>query len=193
MSATADVVVVGAGIVGAACALELAQERLRVAVLDEAGIGTGATAASMGHIVVMDDSEAQFALTRYSQMLWDELRPQLPLSVEFEQRGTIWVAADDEEMAAEFIRSSMTKPVAAFFSNDTAPPESYARSLHGAVPSSVRTLGNPNGGGKSHENTDRKLQGVQRIEVSAKAVHGRLSRYGRRELAAMRLRQRGNS
>ena len=53
----------------------------------------------MGHIVVMDDSEAQFALTRYSQKLWQQLRPELPEDVEYEQRGTIWVAADEEEMA----------------------------------------------------------------------------------------------
>jgi len=62
-------------------------------------IGSGATAAGMGHIVAMDDSEAQFALTRYSQQLWQELRPTLPDDVEYEQCGTIWVAADDEEMA----------------------------------------------------------------------------------------------
>src|SRR5246127_190211 len=53
----------------------------------------------MGHIVVMDDSEAQFALTRYSQRLWQALRPLLPDDVEYEQCGTIWVAADEEEMA----------------------------------------------------------------------------------------------
>jgi D-hydroxyproline dehydrogenase subunit beta len=47
----------------------------------------------------MDDSEAQFALTRYSQRLWQELRPELPDNVEYEQCGTIWVAADEEEMA----------------------------------------------------------------------------------------------
>jgi glycine/D-amino acid oxidase-like deaminating enzyme len=54
----------------------------------------------MGHIVVMDDSSAQFALTRYSQKLWHQLRPELPDDVEYEQRGTIWVAADEEEMNA---------------------------------------------------------------------------------------------
>jgi glycine/D-amino acid oxidase-like deaminating enzyme len=54
----------------------------------------------MGHIVVMDDSEAQFALTRYSQSLWQQLRPDLPDDVEYEQCGTIWVAADQEEMQA---------------------------------------------------------------------------------------------
>ena len=71
MSNTAyDVVVVGAGIVGAACADEFARRGLRVAIVDRDVVGSGATAAGMGHIVVMDDSEAQFALTRYSQQLW---------------------------------------------------------------------------------------------------------------------------
>ncbi len=63
-------------------------------------LGSGATAAGMGHIVVMDDSEAQFALTRYSQQLWQRMVPQLPASAEYEQRGTLWIAADNEEMEA---------------------------------------------------------------------------------------------
>ena len=96
---TYDVAIVGAGIVGAACADECARRGLSVVVVDREMIGSGATAAGMGHIVAMDDSEAQFALTRYSQQLWQELRPTLPDDVEYEQCGTIWVAADDEEMA----------------------------------------------------------------------------------------------
>jgi D-hydroxyproline dehydrogenase subunit beta len=95
---TYDVVVVGAGIVGVACADELARRGLHVAVVDRDIVGSGATAAGMGHIVVMDDSDAQFALTRYSQQLWQELRPSLPDDVEYDQCGTIWVAADEEEM-----------------------------------------------------------------------------------------------
>ena len=95
---TYDVVVVGAGIVGAACADEFAGRGMRVAVVDGDSVGSGATAAAMGHIVVMDDSEAQFALTRYSQRLWQELCAELPSEVEFDQCGTVWVAADDEEM-----------------------------------------------------------------------------------------------
>jgi D-hydroxyproline dehydrogenase subunit beta len=96
---TYDVVIVGAGIVGAACADAFAGRGLRVAVVDRDVVGSGATAAGMGHIVVMDDSDAQFALTNYSQRLWQELRPDLPDDVEYEQSGTIWVAADEEEMA----------------------------------------------------------------------------------------------
>jgi glycine/D-amino acid oxidase-like deaminating enzyme len=94
-----DVIVVGAGIVGAACADEFARRGMRTLVMDRDVIGGGATAAGMGHIVVMDDSEAQFALTRYSQSLWQALRPELPSDVEYETSGTIWVAADEEEMA----------------------------------------------------------------------------------------------
>jgi len=97
--ATYDVVVVGAGIVGAACAGELARRGLRVAVVERDCVGGGATAAGMGHIVVMSDSEAQFALTRYSQLLWLDLSPELPADVEYQQCGTIWVAEDEEEMA----------------------------------------------------------------------------------------------
>ncbi len=93
-----DVVIVGAGIVGAACADEFTRRGLRVAVMDRDLVGGGATAAGMGHIVVMDDSEAQFALTRYSQRLWQELRSELSADVEYEQCGTIWVAADEEEL-----------------------------------------------------------------------------------------------
>ena len=94
-----DVVVVGAGIIGAACAEEGARQGLRVAIIDRDAVGSGATATGMGHIVVMDDSEAQFALTRYSQQLWQQLRPELPADVEYQSCGTIWVAADEEEMA----------------------------------------------------------------------------------------------
>ena len=93
-----DLIIIGGGIVGAACAWEAARSGLRVVVIENSVIGGGATAAGMGHIVVMDDSEAQFALTHYSQQLWQEIAPQLPHDVEYEECGTIWVAADEEEM-----------------------------------------------------------------------------------------------
>jgi D-hydroxyproline dehydrogenase subunit beta len=89
---------VGAGIVGAACAREFAQNGLTTAVIESEAIGGGATAAAMGHIAVMDDSEAQFALTRYSQLLWHELAARLPHDVEYLPCGAIWVAADEIEM-----------------------------------------------------------------------------------------------
>ncbi len=92
-----DAVVVGAGIVGAACADALAAAGLSVEVLEARFAGGGATAAAMGHIVVMDDSPAQFALTERSRLLWTELAPELPADCEDEPCGTLWVAADEEE------------------------------------------------------------------------------------------------
>jgi glycine/D-amino acid oxidase-like deaminating enzyme len=98
MSAAFDTVVVGAGIVGAACARELAERGLKTLVVDAGDVGGGATAAGMGHVVAMDDSPAQLALTSYSQRLWHELADQLPDDAEFEPCGTLWVASDEEEM-----------------------------------------------------------------------------------------------
>lgn len=92
-----DVVVVGAGIVGAACAHELAKQGADVLVLDRAGVGGGVTAAGMGHLVLMDDSPAEFALSAWSRDLWLELAPRLSEREAFVRCGTLWVAVDDEE------------------------------------------------------------------------------------------------
>jgi len=97
-SSLGKVAIVGAGIVGAACARTLARDGFDVVLLDDRPIGSGATAAGMGHVVAMDDSEAQFALCRYSQTLWDELADILPRGVESTRCGTLWVATDDEEL-----------------------------------------------------------------------------------------------
>src|SRR5215218_4334980 len=94
-----DVAIVGAGIVGAACAASLSASGLRVLVIESNEVASGSTAAGMGHIVLMDDSEAQLALTGYSRNLWNELAEELPADAEYELCGTIWVAADEEEMA----------------------------------------------------------------------------------------------
>ncbi|MFM0591505.1 NAD(P)/FAD-dependent oxidoreductase [Paraburkholderia dilworthii] len=96
----ADALIVGGGIVGAACAAELAALGMRVEVLEAHGIGSGATAAGMGHIVVMNDSPAEFALSRYARDLWLELAPSLRTRDAFTRCGTLWVAADDEEWQA---------------------------------------------------------------------------------------------
>jgi D-hydroxyproline dehydrogenase subunit beta len=98
MSLAYDVIVVGAGIVGAACAAECASAGLKVLVLDRGPAAGGTTGAGMGHLVVMDDSEAQFALTSYSLSLWHQLAPQLPDEVAYDPCGTLWLAADEEEM-----------------------------------------------------------------------------------------------
>ncbi|WP_446742625.1 NAD(P)/FAD-dependent oxidoreductase [Silvibacterium acidisoli] len=93
-----DVLILGAGIVGSACALECARAGMKVGIVEPNVPANGASAAGMGHIVVMDDSPAQLALSRYGRELWQQMRQALPATVEYEQCGTLWVAADEEEM-----------------------------------------------------------------------------------------------
>jgi glycine/D-amino acid oxidase-like deaminating enzyme len=95
-----DAIVVGAGIVGAACAHALARDGLRVLVLDARYPAGGSTSAGMGHLVVMDDSPGQLALTALSTALWRDLAPALPPAVEYDACGTIWVAADESQLDA---------------------------------------------------------------------------------------------
>jgi glycine/D-amino acid oxidase-like deaminating enzyme len=92
-----DVIVIGAGIIGAACAHALARAGRRVLVMD-AGQG-GATHAGMGHLVVMDDNAAEMALSQYSVAAWAALAGRMPADCAFHACGTLWVAADAEEMA----------------------------------------------------------------------------------------------
>ena len=50
----ADVVVVGAGIVGAACAYELARAGLGVHVIDRGAVASGTTGSGEGNVLLSD-------------------------------------------------------------------------------------------------------------------------------------------
>ena len=65
-------------IVGAACAYYLSREGLRVELVDSGFAGRGTTAAGMGHLAVMDDSEAEFDLCRIACNEWAELSTGMP-------------------------------------------------------------------------------------------------------------------
>jgi D-hydroxyproline dehydrogenase subunit beta len=123
-----DAVVIGAGIVGASCAFELHNAGLTVLVLDSHTVGSGATAACMGHLVAMDDSPAQLALTVQSQRLWAKLASSLPTNCDYTNCGTLWIAADDQEMATVSSKHSL-------YSESNIPCEIYdSKALYKAEP-----------------------------------------------------------
>lgn len=95
--ASHDLIIVGAGIIGAACADVASAEGLRVAVVEPGRIGGGVTAASMGHLVAVDGDPAELALSQYSKGLWDAL-PNIP-AAQFSRCGTLWVARDEADAA----------------------------------------------------------------------------------------------
>jgi glycine/D-amino acid oxidase-like deaminating enzyme len=93
-----DLIVVGLGIVGAACADAASAAGLRVAAIEAQRIGGGATAAAMGHLVALDEDPEELALAHYSQGLWE---PYAALAAsEFSRCGTLWVAREASERAA---------------------------------------------------------------------------------------------
>lgn len=100
MASRPDVIVIGAGLVGAAIADGLAGAGCGVTVLETAFAGGGSTGAAMGHLAVMDDSPAQMALCAHSRRRWDGWLDELPADVEADRCGTLWVAADADELAA---------------------------------------------------------------------------------------------
>ncbi len=91
-----DLIVIGAGIVGAACAEAAVAAGLRVAVVESGAIGGGASAAAMGHLVAMDGDPHELALCVYSLQLWQRWAPW-PES-EHQRCGTLWVAREEAEL-----------------------------------------------------------------------------------------------
>jgi len=98
--ATFDILILGAGIVGCACACEFSDAGYKVGLVEPNAVASAATAAAMGHIVVLDDSPAQLALTAYARSIWINLQPELPPNVEARSPGTLWIAEGVEEMSA---------------------------------------------------------------------------------------------
>ncbi|MFF0507033.1 NAD(P)/FAD-dependent oxidoreductase [Streptomyces fimicarius] len=96
------VVVVGAGIVGAACAFHAVAAGLDVTVLDRGPVGAGTTSRGEGNILLSDKEPGpELELARLSRELWDEAAAELgPESVEFETKGGLVVASTPEALTA---------------------------------------------------------------------------------------------
>lgn len=98
---TADAVVVGAGIVGAACAHYLSQAGLRILVLDQGPVSGGTTGAGEGNILVSDKAPGpELDLALLSGRLWGELAEILGPRAELERKGGLVVAGAPATMTA---------------------------------------------------------------------------------------------
>jgi glycine/D-amino acid oxidase-like deaminating enzyme len=101
LPSTADAVVVGAGIVGAACAHYLAEAGLRVLVLDRGPVAGGTTGAGEGNILVSDKEPGpELDLALLSVRLWRELGDLLGRRCELEAKGGLVVASSAAALAA---------------------------------------------------------------------------------------------
>ncbi len=96
-----DVVIVGAGIVGAACAYFCGRAGLSVTVVERGSVAAGTTGAGEGNILVSDkELGPELALALLSARLWQELADEHGPAFEYESKGGLVVASDDRELAA---------------------------------------------------------------------------------------------
>ncbi|MDH6140607.1 MULTISPECIES: NAD(P)/FAD-dependent oxidoreductase [Kitasatospora] len=92
---THDVVVIGAGVVGAACAFYAARAGLSVAVVDRGPVAGGTTGAGEGNLLLSDKEPGpELELAKFSALLWRELAAELGEAFEYEPKGGLVVAAD---------------------------------------------------------------------------------------------------
>jgi D-hydroxyproline dehydrogenase subunit beta len=97
----ADVVVVGAGLVGAACALALVSAGCTVCVVDRVGPAGGTTAGGEGNILVSDKLPGpELSLALRSVALWHQLADEADGAFEFEPKGGLVVANGETQLAA---------------------------------------------------------------------------------------------
>jgi D-hydroxyproline dehydrogenase subunit beta len=93
-----DVVVIGAGIIGAACCYYLARAGLKVAVIERGAVAAGTTGAGEGNILVSDKEPGpELELAQLSVRLWRQLGDELGPDAELEPKGGLVVAAGPEE------------------------------------------------------------------------------------------------
>ncbi|MEU3218262.1 FAD-binding oxidoreductase [Streptomyces sp. NPDC006971] len=96
-----DTVIIGAGVVGAACAYYAARAGLTVAVVDRGPVAGGTTGAGEGNLLVSDKEPGpELDLALYSAGLWRELAALLPREIEYEAKGGLVVAPDPASLDA---------------------------------------------------------------------------------------------
>jgi glycine/D-amino acid oxidase-like deaminating enzyme len=92
-----DAIVIGAGIVGASCALSLTNAGMRVLVIDRGSVASGTTGAGEGNILVSDkDPGPELTLALKSRDLWFEMQEDVGDSFELEAKGGVVVARRDD-------------------------------------------------------------------------------------------------
>ena len=106
---TADVVVIGAGIIGASCAFALARAGLAVHLVERDAPARGTSGACEGNLVLWDrPTSADLHLAMWSHQRWAELAVELPaqtgIDIEYDRKGSLMIVRDEGDVAAAQVK-----------------------------------------------------------------------------------------
>lgn len=106
MSLRADAVIIGAGIIGAACAYYLGRAGLKVHLVERGFPASGTSRACDSLILLWDKLPgAELAMGQASSALWLELARSLEQDFEYTRAGTILLAEDEPGLAAGYAKA----------------------------------------------------------------------------------------
>nr|MDA8252205.1 FAD-dependent oxidoreductase [Rhodospirillales bacterium] len=91
LPAAADVVIVGAGIIGASAALYLAKRRISVALVEKGHVGGEQSSRNWGWCRQQGRDRGELPLIRESMALWDGMAAETGTDVGFRRTGLAFV------------------------------------------------------------------------------------------------------
>jgi len=98
---SADVVIIGGGIIGVCCAYFLSHAGVKVHLVERGCLASGTSGACEGNILQWDKPAGiMLQLAGASAALWDSLSPELPMDIEYVKKGSILVAERPQELDA---------------------------------------------------------------------------------------------
>ncbi len=106
---TADIAIVGAGIVGCSTALELVRRGKRVVVLERGMIGVEASSRNAGGVRQQGREFAEIPLAKLAVSLWEKLDDSLRRETGYRQCGHVYVAESEAELELLATRRSQER------------------------------------------------------------------------------------
>ncbi|HSB80860.1 MAG TPA: FAD-binding oxidoreductase [Candidatus Methylomirabilis sp.] len=97
---TADVIVIGGGVIGGACAYHLARAGARVTLLEKYEIAAGASGGSAGGVRQQNRAAPELPLAMAANPMWKTLEGELGTDLEYRRGGHLTLAEHEEQLPA---------------------------------------------------------------------------------------------
>jgi sarcosine oxidase subunit beta len=97
---TADVIVIGGGVIGSACAYNLARAGLSVTLLEKYEIASGASGGSAGGVRQQNRAAPELPLAMAANRIWKTLEQELDADLEYRRGGHINLAEQEQQRFA---------------------------------------------------------------------------------------------